>query len=175
MNNNLLVILSETPINQTVYQDFDILNIDKQTFRSDISEDVIWFIEALNYSNFLKNELEFERPKGYSKVLLQKIDTLEDISKSLLKFGGDLSNHVLYVDPLNYFSKNVGIHGKINLVNCESWLSNSFTYNIISSINNSILLNEYWNRGNNTNNNTKFKFLFYSHCLIHNIFSECIK
>ena len=76
MKSNLLVLLSEYPINHVVYKDFDILNIDKQTFRNDISDDNLWFIEALNYSNFLKNELEFERPIGYTKVLFQKIDTI---------------------------------------------------------------------------------------------------
>ena len=175
MKSNLLVLLSEYPINHVVYKDFDILNIDKQTFRNDISDDNLWFIEALNYSNFLKNELEFERPIGYIKVLFQKIDTIEDINESLLKFSGDLNNHIIYVDSTNYFSKGASGNNELNLINPESWMANSLTYNIISSINSGLLLNRYWEKYFNLNDMIKFRLLFYSHCLIHNIFSQCIK
>ena len=174
MKNNLLVILSDKPIKYSGYKDYDIINVNKENFGNN-EDDLLWSINALNYSNFLKNELEFERPRGYQKVILQKINNLDEINRNLLSFSGEVYNYNLYSNEYIFGNTNHKI--TIDLIEPFNWLSDSLTYNIVSSITNKLYHNyfkidkSYWN----SLFLNDFKYTFYSHCYTHHINFRCIR
>lgn len=171
MNNNLLIILSDIPINYSSYIDYDIINVNKETFGKN-EDDLLWSINALNYSNFLKNELEFERPHGYKKVILQKINDINNINRSLINFKEKLYDYSIYTNDYNH-------NKSIDTINPFNWISNSLTFNIASSITKQIYYklylsgDSYWNKIPFLKNN--FGLCFYSHCSTHNLRFQCIK
>lgn len=176
MNNNLIIILSDNPIDQTEYKGYDILNINKKDF-GNAENEILWCIKALNYSNFLKNEIEFERYKGYDKVLLQRINDIQEINEHFLEWDGDIHNYYIYSDK--FIQNSTELLGPLDIINPWNWLSNSLTFNIVSSMNSNIYYrvfkNEkgYWNEKTHTKFN--FNLVFHSHCITHNIHFKCIK
>lgn len=177
MNNKLIIILSDTPIKEKVYYNYDIINVNKQSFGKN-EDDLLWSINALNYSNFLKNEVEFERTRGYQKVMVQKINNLKNINQKLLVLNKEFSNYNIYTNDFEQIIRPRSYKG-IDIINPFNWVSNSLTHNIACSITSEIYDGHYlsdtnyWN-GFSGYRNT-FGHSFYSHCVTHNLSFICIK
>ena len=133
MNKNLLVLLSETPIEEKVYKNFEIINISKTNFKSQIQNDLEWSIESLHYCNFVKNEIEFEKSKLFDKVVVQKVEDISNIDEHLLDTKHKVYNYNVFVEEIIVYDK--GGKKEMDLIYPYHFLSDSFTFNLISSFN----------------------------------------
>jgi len=171
MNNNLLILFSDNPIEEKVYKNFEIININKTHFKSDIENNLEWSIEALNYSNFVKNEIEFEKSKLFDKVVVQKVEDISSIDEHLLDTKHKVYNYNVFVKESIIYDKD-GIK-ELEMIYPYSFLSDSFTFNLISSFNYDLILPEvftdkfYFYPMNN--DDKKILSVLRSHLIEHNI------
>jgi hypothetical protein len=131
MNNNLLILLSDNPIEEKVYKNFEIININKTHFKRDIENNLEWSIEALNYLNFVKNEIEFEKSKLFDRVVVQKVKDISTIDEYLLDTKHKVYNYNVFVKESIIYEK--GNKKEFEMIYPYSFLSDSFTFNLISS------------------------------------------
>jgi hypothetical protein len=171
MKSNLLVLLSEIPIKEKVYKNFEIINISKTNFKSGILNDLEWSIEALHYSNFVKNEIEFEKSKLFDKVVVQKVKDISFINDYLLNVNQKVYNYNVFVKESIIHDKN-GIK-EFELIYPYDFISDSFTFNLISSFNYELVIPEVFTDkfyfGIVENNDTKILSVLRSHLIEHNI------
>lgn len=171
MNKNLLVLLSETPIEEKVYKNFEIINISKTNFRSEIENDLEWSIEAIHYCNFIKNEIEFKRSKLFEKVVVQKVKDISSLNEFLLNVSQKVYNYNVFVQESIIHDKN-GIK-EFEVIYPYDYISDSFTFNLISSFNYELVLpevftNKFYFRLME-NDDGKILSVFRSHLIEHNI------
>lgn len=171
MNNNLLILFSDNPIEEKVYKNFEIININKTHFKSDIENNLEWSIEALNYSNFVKNEIEFEKSKLFDKVVVQKVEDISSIDEHLLDTKHKVYNYNVFVKESIIYDKDG--RKELEMIYPYSFLSDSFTFNLISSFNYDLILPEvftdkfYFYPMNN--DDKKILSVLRSHLIEHNI------
>lgn len=171
MNSNLLVLLSEIPIKEKVYKNFEIININKTNFKSEIQNDLEWSIEALHYSNFVKNEIEFENSKLFDKVVVQKVEDISSIDEYLLYTKHKVYNYNVFVKESIIFDKDG--YKEIELMYPYDFLSDSFTFNLISSFNYelvwSIIFTDLFYFHTMSNDDEKILSVLRGHLIEHNI------